>query len=225
MTPVEPGRYVYKPSCIVEIRKKLDLSQQKMANLIGVETNTLSRWETGSTTPDATMLAKIYSVATDLGIKPVFFKMIKPKGRHRLIVMWDFEDITVSRYRAEEADEWITDTLQNKFSSTTSQLFKAFSNPIHASATDALVDNDWRVWEEDEDVGDEIYDHAYSDCGQDPTGTIFVLIAKNSVYTNLIQELKSMGVRVYLIAPQYGSEELVRQVGAKRWIQWPGNLY
>jgi transcriptional regulator with XRE-family HTH domain len=76
MAPIKQGLYEFKKDTLIEIRKELGVSQGKMAELLGVPANTLSRWETGATIPDAGSLASIYSLARDHGIDtPSFFGM------------------------------------------------------------------------------------------------------------------------------------------------------
>jgi transcriptional regulator with XRE-family HTH domain len=224
MTPVEPGRYEYIPDGILDIRRKLNLKQREMAKLIDVPPNTLSRWETGTTTPDAVMLAKIYSIAMEYGITPAFFRAKKSKERHRLVVIWDFKNLEVNGYQAAEAGKWIRNELESKFSSTTYHLYQAFALPRQSEATDILIDNGWHVWEENHDIDDEIYDQCLSVCGQDPNGTILVLMTRDSDFTGLIQELKAKGVRVYLLAPNQYSQRLLANFGKKRFIPWPSHI-
>ena len=93
MAPVKPGRFKFDPGSIVQVRKHLGLSQKKLAALLGVPANTLSRWETGATTPDADSLAAIYSVAAQHGMSAQLFhrrKKMQPrlsKGRTRLLAV------------------------------------------------------------------------------------------------------------------------------------------
>lgn len=74
MAPMKKGLYEFKKDSLIEIRKRLDISQGKMAELLGIPANTLSRWETGATIPDGSSLASIYSLARELGVDmPSFF--------------------------------------------------------------------------------------------------------------------------------------------------------
>ncbi|MBI2836529.1 MAG: helix-turn-helix transcriptional regulator [Chloroflexi bacterium] len=73
MTPVKQGLYEFRKDSLIEIRKGMGISQVKMAELLGVPANTLSRWETGATVPDAVSLATIYSLATEHGMTPPSF--------------------------------------------------------------------------------------------------------------------------------------------------------
>ena len=75
MTPANEGMYEFKNDSLVEIRKLMGISQSKMAEELGIPANTLSRWETGATSPDAKALAAIYSKAKEYGVSniPPFF--------------------------------------------------------------------------------------------------------------------------------------------------------
>lgn len=60
---------------IKELRKKKDLTQEKLADLLGVTYQSVSKWECGTTMPDLAMilpLARVLRVSTDelLGMKP-----------------------------------------------------------------------------------------------------------------------------------------------------------
>jgi len=73
MAPIKQGLYEFKKESLIEIRKELGISQGKMAELLDVPANTLSRWETGTTVPDAGALASIYSLAREHGIDTLMF--------------------------------------------------------------------------------------------------------------------------------------------------------
>ncbi|MDD5094747.1 MAG: helix-turn-helix transcriptional regulator [Dehalococcoidia bacterium] len=74
MTPIKQGLYEFKKESLIEARKAMGVTQNKMAELLGVPANTLSRWETGATAPDATSLAAIVSLMKEHGLTPpVFF--------------------------------------------------------------------------------------------------------------------------------------------------------
>jgi DNA-binding XRE family transcriptional regulator len=223
MTPTKPGDYAFDPKSLIEIRKKLKLSQTELSKLLGVPANTLYRWETAATSPDASSLASIYSIALARGIRPDFFTRRTPvaektKGRHRLIVMWDFQNVGVSSSHVTEVGGQIRGSLLGKFSSTKQHLFKAFAHPDQSDATDLLSDLGWRVWEDDSDMDEEIIDQSRSDCGAEPGATILVLITRDGDYAEMIEELKTKGVRLYLMAPKEASEDLIEAVGKRRWI-------
>lgn len=61
---------------IADLRKKSKVTQQELADRIGVSFQTISKWETGVSMPDITilpLLAEYFSVSTDqlLGLKPL----------------------------------------------------------------------------------------------------------------------------------------------------------
>jgi len=223
MTPTKPGDYTFDPKSLIEIREKLKLSQTEMSKLLGVPANTLYRWETAATSPDASSLASIYSIAIARGIRPEFFSRRTPvtektKGRYKLIVMWDFQNVGVSSSDVTEVSKQIKGSLVAKFSSTKQHLFKVFSHPDQSDATDILSDLGWRIWEDDADMDDEIIDQSRSDCGAEPGATILVLITKDGDFVDMIDELKTKGVRIYLMAPKNANKDLIEAVGKKRWI-------
>ena len=74
MTPIKQGLYEFRRDSLIDLRNSLGINQGKMAELLNVPANTLSRWETGATVPDAESLAAFYSLAQDHGsISPSFF--------------------------------------------------------------------------------------------------------------------------------------------------------
>ena len=227
MTPIKPGRYEYRPSYLIQLRQKLKLKQREMAKLLEIPPNTLSRWENGASTPDAKSLAAIYSLAMAKNVTPEFFHRRKAtakqsKSQSRLVVLWDFQYVEVSWHQLDQIADWIQGELNRRFGSTSHRLFKAFAWDQHSSTTERLAQKGWRVFEDNEDLFDDIYDHAKSDCGHDPKDTTLVLIASDEEYAELVTDLKKQGVRVYVITPPtIYDRSLVETVGNKRWITLP----
>lgn len=222
------GTYEFKPSSLIEIRKRLNISQVEMANLMGVPPNTLYRWETGATAPDANFLALIYSVAREHNITPTFFTLRRgpqnnSKSRYRLIVMWDFQTLGVPATQVAEAEAWIRTEIKRKFSGIKFQILKAFTFPYQSAEADILESLGWRVWEDNKDIDEEIIDQSRSDVGHDPSGSILILISRDNGFVDLIDELKTQGVRIYLISPEFPNQELINSVSRRRWIQWERN--
>ena len=73
MSAIKQGAYEFKAESLIEIRRHLGMSQKRMAELLNIPSNTLSRWENKTTVPDANHLAGIYSFAKANRINPVFF--------------------------------------------------------------------------------------------------------------------------------------------------------
>ena len=229
MPPITPGRYEYRHQSLVELRTQLKLKQSEMAELLGVPANTLSRWETGATTPDAESLAKFYSIAMEQGEAPAFFQRRRPKPkatkeRTRLLVMWDFQNSGVGAKGVPPLVTRIKDQLDKRFATASQRRFKAFSGQNQTAATDELMQSGWRVWEDDEDMDRELIAQAKSDCGQEPKDTIFVLVTCDGDYGNLVADLQKQGVQVHLLAPNDNpSERLVKSVGEDHVVQLSGN--
>ncbi len=231
MAPVKQQRYSFSPESIVELRKRLSLSQAKLATSLGIPQNTVSRWETGATTPDATSLAAIHSIAMERGITPSFFKkrkkqIMKPT---RMLVVWDFPNLAAQIQHLPHLDAWLRAELEERFSTTAQRKFKAFvrSTPGYSffDPTETLENHDWDVWEESDDLDEKIIHHCSTYCGQDPSRTILVLITRDGGYAEMINELKSRGVRVYLLGVGH-SQDLIDAASKNHLIElpWPDSF-
>ena len=149
--------------------------------------------------------------------------------RTRLLVVWDFSDFAPHPQHVPNVDAWVREVCEKRISTAAQRTFKAFvpatqwSSPFDPG--DALLDRGWKVWEEGEDLEEAIIEHCKSDCGQDPLDTTLVLVARDGDYSDMVNELKGRGVRVYLLG--FGcSQELVNAVGERRHIEmpWPDNF-
>jgi transcriptional regulator with XRE-family HTH domain len=238
MAPAKTGLYEFDPSSIRVIRQKLNLKQSDLAAILDMPKTTISRWETGETTPDAKSLAAIYSAAVQGGVMPEFFKKSSNKGgRTRLIVSWDFQNWRPTSFNLKETSNLIKKTLSDRFSSTTYSLFKLFttssasgimtdlsqwlSNSLWKSNAD--IDKiGWRVYEYPQNIDDELDAQSYSDCLQDPEDTVFVLISRDGDFVDLLQDLREKGVSTHIIAPEGTSQKLIETVGQRRRIHIPG---
>ena len=227
MAPIKAGKYEFRPDSLAAIRKKLGIKQAKMAEMLGVPANTLSRWETGATSPDAESLAAVYSTAMDQGVTPDFFQRRRPvakqaKAPSRLLVMWDFQNLGVQENRVSALNSWVRDEMEKKFPNTSYRRFKAFSHPNQEAASDKLQELGWRVFEDDVDMDEEITNQAKSDCGQEPKDTVLVIITKDGDFKELVNTSKQKGVSIYLITPPQGhSQSLVQAVGSKNCFTLP----
>ena len=60
---------------IYELRKAKGMSQEKLAELVGVSRQSISKWESGETIPELERLvelSRIFEVTTDYLLKPFF---------------------------------------------------------------------------------------------------------------------------------------------------------
>ncbi len=221
MTPIKQGRYEFKKDSLIDVRKRMGISQGKMAELLGVPANTLSRWEIGTTVPDAMSLAAFYSVAMEHDITPIFFGIrgnVKP-FQYNLIVIWDFQTTGIPPYWVQYANTTIMTELKKRFSGMT-PIFKAFAHSTQQEAVKELENLDWRVWEGNEEVYDDIINQAKGDSGQNPEGTVVVLISRDNDFVELIEELMNKGIQVYVMSTQTYNNKLLEKVGQGFSIPW-----
>ncbi|MDE2786440.1 MAG: NYN domain-containing protein [Chloroflexota bacterium] len=229
MAPVKPRNYEFNAASISSLRTRLKMKQTKMAELLGVPANTLSRWETGATKPDAESLAAIYSIAMENNISVSFFEE-KPKPRpaqpqrSRAVVAADFQNLGVSAGAVAAFNDFVRSEVKRRVPSAANPLFKAFSSPNQSTETDELQRRHWRIWEDQGDWDGDIAQQIKSDCGHDPKGTTVFLITRDGDFADLITELKHNGVKVYLIAHPNTSKRLLDTVGKRSVITLPPNL-
>ena len=208
----------------------MKLKQKKMAEMLGVPANTLSRWENGATTPDAVSLAAIYSLAKEHGMTAEFFQPRKSrsktkKQRDRVSTMWDLNSMNFSPYQIREIDAWITDQIRTRFGNPHLEWFKVFAKPGQRASIEVLAELDWDVWEHTKDIENELVSHAKSDCGQKPNETIFVMIGRHNAYVELLDELTDWGVDVYVVEPSFGyGLGRIDKVAEHRRIRLPMNF-
>ena len=230
MAPVKQLKFSFSPESIVELRERLGLSQAEFSKSLGVPPNTLSRWEIGTTTPDAKSLAAIHSIAMERGISPSFFRKRKLNSKQaHLFVVSDLRSIPVQYQYLVEFDAWVRGECERRFSETSRRTFKAYDRTSdwtrsHWGKAQKLDELDWEVQESNEDQTKDVIHYCKSRCGQDPSRTTLILIARDGDYADLLEDLKDWGVRVYLIGVGF-SQDLTVVVGKKRLIElpWPDN--
>ena len=130
-------------------------------------------------------------------------------------------NLPVLAFEAERANEFVRNMITQRVPHAQSTLLKAFSRPEHSNATDVLERLGWRVWEDLVNWDQDIFDQAMSDSGQGPEETVVFLITADADFTDLVEDLKQSGVRVYVVAPSTVTPALVGVVGSRRHIAWP----
>ena len=78
---------------IAELRKEKAIGQQDLADVLGVSFQSVSKWETGVTMPDITLLpgiAEYFNVSVDelLGLKPLHQREYKPSNTDNHDIQW-----------------------------------------------------------------------------------------------------------------------------------------
>lgn len=224
MPPLKDGIYRFDPKSITALRSQLQITQAKLAAELGVPPNTVSRWERGDTAPDARALAAIHSIAMERGLTPAYFKKAAPAtpdARTELLVYLDLQNLSLNAADVPAFDGWIRAELNRRFPNTANRWFKGFCAPHQSAATEQLESLGWRIWEDSDDLDDEIVSQSRSDCGRKPDNTILILGSKDGDFAGLINEMRGKGVMVYLIAPPGISQKLAQAVGEDWRIAWP----
>lgn len=195
--------YVFRKEGLLEVRKRLGLSLSQMANRLQVPKNTLWRWETGATAPDANRLATIYSLAMENDFMPTFFGPVTQKARvrDRVLVFLDGLSVAPMFNNGDEAPRWIVEVAKGLVGEVELLRLKAYLNPFQRQLTMQLESEGWRVWEDDGDWYEYIFSQAMSDAGQEPESTVVLLITLDPDYADLIRELHKSRVQVYVITP------------------------
>lgn len=223
MAPVKTRSYGFNARSIADVRTRMKMKQAKMAELLGVPANTLSRWETGATTPDANSLAAIYSIAQDNGQSVNFFEIPAkpqpaPRNGLRVAVFADFQNVGVSANDVDKFDKHVRDAVKRLFPDPAHTLFKAFVSPNQAKQS--LSQNGWRIKEGTGDLDNTIIQQAKAYCGAKPTKTALVLITKDGDFSGLVKELQGKEVLVHLMSPPNPSKKLLDAVSKKHRIGW-----
>ena len=198
MGPVKAGKYEYRPETLIALRQQLGLKQTKLAELIGVPPNTLSRWETGATKPDAESLAAIYSVAVERGVTPDFFQRRKPAVKQttspsRLLVVWDLETARSLLYGVKALEASILAEVDKRFKQSSERLLKAYGGHLQDTTMDQVNKLGWRNGGVDGEIGYWLANESKSYCGEAPKDTRLVLVTNNPVFAELLEDLRQRG--------------------------------
>ena len=237
MAPVKPRNYEFNAASISGLRTRLKMKQAKMAELLGVPANTLSRWETGATKPDAESLAAIYSVATENGVAIDFFKRSTnaksatkkggnsvPKSASlpvaksvvRAGIFLDFQNVGVSDKDFPAFNKILRKRLSDCFPNLKKSRFRAFVGS--GQKLSVFHSNQWSAssgsGNRDKDIAKAMKNY----CQSNTKGTALVLLTKDGDFASPIKELKSKGVLVYLVSSPNPSKKLIDAVGNQNWL-------
>lgn len=231
MTPPKPGAYRFRKESLAEVRRRIGLSQAAMAVRLGVPPNTLSRWETGATTPDAVSLAAVYSIAKEEGMEPRFFTT-----PDTVLVYFDVPDnsrmvyvVTGPNYVREhvaKVDDWLRNEVKRRVPDAARMLWKAFVSDDAHRWTDPLMDLDYRIWTDDygKDRKEVIHQQMLADAGQNPSHTTIFLFSAGGDYRFVIEDLQGRGIEVYAMAPSSFVWGISQAVRPNHYIEIPLEL-
>lgn len=227
MVPIKQEYYEYRfdPDELRKIRTKLSLSQAKLAEMLDVPPNTLSRWETGATAPDAHRLAAIYSIGRKKGFTAEFFKT---HGEHRIkkqktkmLLAWDFQNLGLDAGDVEEEWEYINKYL-NRFhpDSRAYRILRAYSSPNQHSATEILRNLKFDVREGFFDADSQLIRDSREECESSPNKWEFVLIADDGDYEQMLRDMQAAGVVAYLWGSDQCSERIQNVLPQENFVNW-----
>lgn len=240
MAPVKPRNYEFDASSIAVLRTRLKMKQVAMAELLGVPANTLSRWETGATKPDADSLAAIHSIALENGAAVNFFKKATStqtaskkernaetaskslpvtKGISRMGAFLDFQNVGITEQDFAKFNKSLRKKLVDRFPNSKRSRFRAF---VDSGKNSKMFDaNQWNVnkgsGNRDKDIMKAVRDY----CQSNAKGTAVVLLTKDGDFASLIKEIQGKGAQVYLMAPSGASKKLLDVVDKQHRIPWP----
>ncbi len=225
MVPIRPDHfnYTFDPNMLDSLRKQLGLTQAALAELLDVPVNTVSRWETGATTPDAKALAAIYSIAKGRGVTPMFFKSLKQaqNQRNKLVLMWDFKDRAFDASDIEDEFLYIRKYLDLFFPRTCSNRQLLAYRPSHLYEVRAkLKQLGFVVVESYFDTSYEIVRPVQEACQIQPAKTVVVLGTDDGNLSDVLVELKRTKVDAYVWGTDECHEHLRKALGDGRFVHW-----
>ena len=228
MVPIRPDHfnYTFDPNTLDSLRKRLGLTQAALAEQLDIPVNTVSRWETGATTPDAKALAAIYSIAKGRGVTPQFFKrradLTRTQNQQtKLFFVWDFQNRGLDSSDIEDEMLYIQKYLDLRFPRTrSSRQFWAYTAPHQRAASQELKRDGFDVYESSFDADSQIIKDVLEACQTRPTKTVVILVTDDGNFSDMLLELKRAKVDTYVWGTDECSERLLKALGDERFILW-----
>ena len=228
MVPIKSDQfeYAFRPESIDGLRKQLGLTQAELAGELDVPVNTVSRWETGATTPDARALAALYSVAKGRGVNPQFFQRrievtAKQRERTKLFFAWDFQNLAFDASSVEAEWEYLKEYLDLLFPKTRANRdLMAYGSPHQREAVQKLQGDRVQAVEGVFDADSQIINDAREYCLISPLKTVLVLATNDGGFGNMLVELKDAGVDCYVTGTDKCSDRLKKVVDNDHFIHW-----
>ena len=228
MAPIRPENheYAFHPNTLDALRKQLGLTQAALAEQLDVPVNTVSRWETGATTPDAKALAAIFSIAKECGVTPQFFKRresMKQKQKHRtqLYFVWDFQNHGVDASDITEEWSYVQKYLKLRFPKASCRLnLWAYTSLHQMAATQELRRLGFRVSQSPFDLDSQIIQDVRAVCLDQAIRNVFILVTDDGSFTDLLVELTQAGVDAYVWGTDECSVRLQKALQDGNFVHW-----
>ena len=241
MPPVRPDLFDFEfdPIAIRSIRNRLQLSQAALADWLDIPVNTISRWETGATTPDAKALAALWSIASFRDIEPEFFKRRKESevnNRTDLIILWEYPLNQIDWDAIEEDWQYLKDYAEIRFPNAAPGI-RGTIYPNHEGGDgypdfelrDLTVQSpsqrlemeglkiERRMWS----ISDEFQNDARSVCSENPNNIILIIASNKTQRVPLVRELIDTDVDTYIMPTTDDCpEDLLDAVQSDHVIHW-----
>jgi transcriptional regulator with XRE-family HTH domain len=222
VTPTKTGPYVFDAGTIRRLRERLDWSQAKLALELQIPINTVSRWESGATTPDARSLASIYSVAKANGQEISFFGRAEGvvttvQQRTRAIVVWDYQNMGIRYGGFGETAEQLLRFIRSRYPGISIAHAVVFTDhmsgwQIRSEIQDAQFElDDSESGDRDSDIAELLLRLSAKKAGR----TVVFLVSKDGDFATTIEQVRAKGAHVWVWGGGEESERLVRAVGRK----------
>ena len=228
MVPIRPDHFdfTFDPNTLESLRKRLGLTQAVLAEQLDVPVNTVSRWETGATTPDAKALAAIYSIAKRRGVTPQFFKRRASltqtqNQRTKLFFVWDFQNHAIPADEVQEEFSYVRKYLDLCFPKTrSSRRFLAYTGLGQFGAGQELEGLDFDVIESFIDADSQIIKDVQEACQTRPAKTVIILVTNDGNFSDMLLHLKRTKVDAYVWGSDECNERLRKALGDGRFVHW-----
>ena len=228
MAPIRPDHYefAFDSKSLSALRGQIGLTQAVLADLLDVPVNTVSRWETGATTPDAKALAAIYSIAKANGVTPKFFKrnpnMTQSQNqRTQLLLVWDFQNHGLEASEVETEWQFLEAYFAIRFPKAYANLRKsAYATLNQYQATQELQRLGFRVSAGMFDADSQIVKDVQLACQSNPSETVLFLVTDDGNFSDLLVNLIRAGVEAYVLGTDECSERLRKSVGREGFVHW-----
>ena len=227
MVPIRPDHfnYIFDPNTLDSLRKQLGLTQAALAKELDVPVNTVSRWETGATTPDAKALAAIYSIVKKRGVTPQFFTSLKQAQNQpiNLVFVWDFQSRDFEASDIEDEFLYIREYFDLCFPNThPSRHFLAYGPSPLLEVRAELRRLGFVVVESYSFINPEIIRHVQEACRTQSARSVVILGTDSGNLSDMLLELKRMNVDIYIFGTDKCDERLRKPLGDGRFVYWDG---
>ena len=228
MPPISPDHFdfAFNPKTLESVRKQLGLTQAAVAEILDVPVNTVSRWETGATSPDAKALAAMYSIAMERGVTPQFFERRSTihqtkRQNDQLLLAWDFQNRGLEAGEIEEGWTYMREYLKLRFPASSANMnLWAYTSTHQYGAVNQLQRLNFRVGSAIFNADAQIVEDVIRSCEERSSGMIAILVTDDGNFSELVRILRSMDVEVYVWGTDECSQNLKKALEPGAFIYW-----